>query len=116
MSGTEDMAKKLFNTTDVLGKAIKVNNDSTLYKITAVQKDFPANSHLSFNLLFSESSVPGDEFKKFVNSDWTSNNFRTYLLLNGKASVRDAEQKSTGLLQLIKAVISRKKVVTSCSR
>jgi len=90
---TEETAKKLFNTTDVLGKAIKVNNDSTLYKITAVLKNFPVNSHLSFNLLFSESSIAGEGFRKFIHADWISGTFRTYLLLNTNTNAHKVESK-----------------------
>lgn len=73
---TEETAQKLFSTINVLGKAIKVDRDSTPFKITAVLKNFPVNSHLSFNLLFSESSFTDDDFKKFINSDWNSGAFQ----------------------------------------
>ena len=82
----------------MLGKAIKVNNDSTLYKITAVLKDFPVNSHLSFNVLFSESSIAGDDFKKYINSDWSSSRFRTYLSLNDKINAHNVETKINQLV------------------
>ena len=95
---TEETAKKLFNTAEVLGKAIKVNNDSTLYKITAILKNFPVNSHLSVNLLFSESSITGGDFKKFINSDWSSGTFRTYLLLNDKINAHNVEAKINQLV------------------
>ncbi|HKG67967.1 MAG TPA: FtsX-like permease family protein, partial [Segetibacter sp.] len=90
---TEETAQKLFSTTDVLGKAIKVERDSTPFKITAVLKNFPVNSHLSFNLLFSESTLNDDEFKKFVNTDWTSGAFTTYLSLKGKSDASKIERK-----------------------
>lgn len=90
---TEETARKLFSTTDVLGKAIKVDRDSTPFKITAVLKNFPVNSHLSFNLLFSESSITDNDFKKFINSDWNSGAFTTYLLLNDKTDARRIETK-----------------------
>ena len=81
---TEQSAFKLFGTNDVLGKAIKVDRDSIPFKITAVLKNFPVNSHLSFNMLFSESSMAGEDFKKFISSDWNSGAFASYLLLNDK--------------------------------
>jgi putative ABC transport system permease protein len=90
---TEETAKKLFNTTAVLGKVIKGAYDSTLYTITGVLKNFPVNSHVSFNLLFSESSITNDNFKKFINSDWSSGTFSTYLLLNGKVNTHNVEAK-----------------------
>lgn len=98
---TEETAKKLFGTTDVLGKAIKVDLDSSAqFKITAVLKNFPVNSHLSFNLLFSESSFTDDDFKKFINSDWSSGAFPSYLLVNDKT---DAHKIETEINQLVAA-------------
>ena len=100
---TEETAKKLFNTDDVLGKAVKVNNDSTLYKITAVLKDFPINSHLKFNLLFSESSISGEDYANAVSSDWISGNFSTYLLLTDKT---DAHKIETEINQMVSAQLT----------
>jgi putative ABC transport system permease protein len=90
---TEETAKKLFSTTAVIGKEIKVEADSTPFKITAVLKNFPVNSHLSFNLLFSESSLTGADFEKFASSDWSSGAFTSYLLLDDKADPHQLEAK-----------------------
>ena len=76
---TEETAIKLFGRTDVIGKSIKSDRDSLPFNITAVLKNFPLNSHLSFNLCFSESSMRGAGFKDFIISDWNSNAFTTYL-------------------------------------
>jgi putative ABC transport system permease protein len=95
---TEETAEKLFNTSDEIGKIIKTDRDSSPYKITAVLKNFPSNSHLSFNLLFSESSIGGDDFKKFINSDWNSGAFSTYFLLDSKADVEKVESKISRLV------------------
>jgi putative ABC transport system permease protein len=90
---TEETAQKLFNSVNVLGKIIKVDRDSTPFKITGVLKNFPANSSISFNLLFAEASITGDNFKNFVKSDWNSDAFSTYLLLNDKTDPRKLETK-----------------------
>lgn len=95
---TEKTAQKLFNSTDVLGKTIKVERDTLPFKITAVLKDFPVNSHLAFDLLFSESSITDNEFKKFINSDWSSGAFTTYLWLNDKTNVKKVESKINRLI------------------
>src|SRR5215213_433863 len=43
---TESTAKKYFGTTNAIGKTIETNDKgSTLYKVTAVVKDVPKNSH-----------------------------------------------------------------------
>lgn len=97
---TEESAKRYFNSTNVLGKAIKVDGDTLPYTVTAVLKDIPVNSHLSFNLLFSESSITNKRFRNFISTDWSSDNFTTYLLLNEKADTKNVESK---LNQLIKS-------------
>jgi putative ABC transport system permease protein len=56
-------------------------------------KNFPSNSHVSFNLIFSESSLTGKRYQDFINSDWTSNSFTTYLVLDKNADVAKATQK-----------------------
>lgn len=95
---TEESARKYFNTLQAVGKAIKVDNDSIPYTVTAVLKSIPVNSHISFNLLFSESSVNNKQFYDFVSSDWSSDSFTTYLLLDPKA---DASRLQAKLNQLV---------------
>ncbi|MBI1343811.1 MAG: FtsX-like permease family protein [Terrimonas sp.] len=73
---TESAALKYFGTQQVLGKQITVKEDNQEkpYKITAVIRDIPDNSHMNFNFLFS---------MKNVDYQWgqlTSHNFHTYLL------------------------------------
>jgi putative ABC transport system permease protein len=87
------MAQKLFHTTDVLGKLIKSDRDITPFKITAVLKNLPSNSHLSFKLLFSESSINNAAFRNFVSTDWNSDGFTTYILLNDKTNAHNVETK-----------------------
>lgn len=69
------MAQKYFNTIDVVGETLKVDN-TTLYKITGVIKDVPAQSHLHFNFIKSLSSQ-----EKSKSDFWLSNSFDTYVLL-----------------------------------
>ena len=95
---TEETAKKFFGTADVLGKILKIDRDSIPFKITGVLKNFPANSSLSFNLLVSESSITGDDFKQFINSDWSSDYFITCLLLNKNA---DPNKVASEINQLV---------------
>lgn len=91
---TEETARKLFNTTAVLGKTIKVNRENTPYQITGVLENFPANSQFSFNLLFSESSITTHpDFQENINSDWDSDDFYSYLLLDENASPNTVETK-----------------------
>ena len=51
---TESTAKKYFGSTNVVGKTIEVKDDKNpFYKITAVIKDIPQNSHFHFDFFFS---------------------------------------------------------------
>ena len=70
---TESTAKKYFETTAALGKIIEA--DKTPYKVTAVIKDIPHNSHFHFDFLFSMDNV------HYQWGNFLSNNFQTYLLL-----------------------------------
>lgn len=85
---TESTARKYFGTTDVLGKTIETNDKGrTVYKVTAVIKDIPQNSHFHFDFLFS---------MKNVNYQWgqlTSHNFNTYLLLKPGTDYKDLQKK-----------------------
>jgi putative ABC transport system permease protein len=86
---TESAAKKYFSSTDVLGKTIEVKEDSSnsAYKITAVIKDIPKETHFNFEFLFS---------MKNVNYQWgqiTSHNFNTYLRLKPGTDHRNFEKK-----------------------
>jgi putative ABC transport system permease protein len=73
---TETMARKYFATTDVVGKMIETSeNGSTLYKVTAVIKDMPHNSHFIMDFFFSMDNVDY-EWGNFL-----SQNFQTYIVL-----------------------------------
>jgi len=93
---TESAARKYFGSLNVMDKTIEVKNDdnktNTSYKITAVIKDIPKETHFNFDFLFS---------MKNVNYQWgqlTSHNFHTYLLLKPgtdyKAFEKNFEQYS----------------------
>ena len=68
------------------------------YTITGILQNFPSNSHISFNLLFSESSISGQRYKDFIASDWSSNNYTTYLMLDKEANAEKATQKLNQLI------------------
>ncbi len=85
---TESTAKKYFNSTDVLGKTIETNDDKNpVYKITAVIKDIPSNSHFHFDFMFSMKNA-GYEWGQL-----TSHNFHTYLLLKKGTDYKALEKK-----------------------
>jgi putative ABC transport system permease protein len=70
---TESAAKKYFGTAHALGKVIEA--DKTPYKVTAVIKDIPHNSHFNLDFLFSMDNVD------YGWGNFLSNNFQTYIVL-----------------------------------
>ncbi len=84
---TESVAKKYFNTADAVGKFIETtDNGRTLYKITAVIKDMPQNSHFRYDFLFPMQNL---------NYNWgnlVSSNFHTYLVLKKGVNYKDFEK------------------------
>lgn len=86
---TEKMAKKYFDRTNVVGQTLTFN-DTSLYKVTAVIKDIPKQSHFNFDFFIA---MPGlDESKEDA---WLSNNFNTYVLLKPGADIKRLEGKMT---------------------
>ncbi|MBA3675344.1 MAG: ABC transporter permease, partial [Chitinophagaceae bacterium] len=84
---TEKIARKYFNSTDVVGK-IFIVNDTSNYKITGVIKNVPIQSHFNFDFFVSMSSI--DESRK---NNWLSNNFNTYILLKEGADPKTLESQ-----------------------
>ncbi|MEJ7589633.1 MAG: ABC transporter permease, partial [Ferruginibacter sp.] len=83
----ESTAKKYFGNTQVTGKFIETNNrENNLYKITAVIKDMPQNSHFNFDFIFSMDNVEYDF------GDYLSHNFQTYILLKEGTNYKDFEK------------------------
>ena len=73
---TESAAIKYFGTTDAVGKMVETNEkNGTLYKVTAVIRDIPHNSHFHFDFIFSMLNV------EYGFGNYLSHNFYTYLLL-----------------------------------
>jgi ABC-type antimicrobial peptide transport system permease subunit len=76
---TETSTRKLFASTDVLGKIIELKGVGS-FEITGVMKDYPKNTHFRFEALVSYATLP--ESFIAVSDQWT--NFRdqyVYVLL-----------------------------------
>ncbi|GAB3643040.1 ABC transporter permease [Spirosoma arcticum] len=93
----EELAQRLFNSTDVVGKTVDFELDKPL-KITAVLKNHPRNSSFDFKAVVSEATISSDdEFKEWI-ADWDSQSFMTFFLLKEKAHPEIAAQNITKLL------------------
>lgn len=73
---TETTARKYFNTTDVVGRFLVINDTGSL-KITGVIKDLPKQSHFHFDFFISTNKA----IQHWELNDWLSNNINTYVLL-----------------------------------
>lgn len=83
----ETTAKKYFNSTDVLGKTLMLDNDN-LCKITGVIEDFPRQSHFHFHFIRPlRDSYMEDQ------DQWLSNNARCYILVKPGVSKEFVQQK-----------------------
>lgn len=90
---SESAAKKYFGSTDAVGKMLETNEkNGTLYKVTAVIKDIPPNSHFHFDFIFSMDNV------EYGFGNYLSHNFYTYLLL--KPYFNDLSAKNMAFPQL----------------
>ena len=90
---TETAARKYFGTTDVVGKMLETKDrDKTLYKVTAVIKDMPANSHFHYDFFFSMKNVDY-EWGNFL-----SNNFHTYIVLSEGTNYKEFEKNFPAVL------------------
>ena len=71
----ETTARKYFNSTDVLGKTLFVDNWVNC-KITGIIKDFPPQSHFHFSFIRPIRDTYHDD-----QADWLSNNYASYVLV-----------------------------------
>ena len=96
---TESSAKKYFGKEDPLGKTINYRNFVDL-KVTGVINDVPENSHFKYDFLGSfitlyDSNAIG---RKTLETNWSSNNYLTYILLPEKFPIKELESKVDGFI------------------
>ncbi|GAB3725460.1 ABC transporter permease [Spirosoma lituiforme] len=95
----EELALRLFNTTQVVGKTVDFEFGSGKpLTITAVLKNHPRNSSFDFNSIVSEATINSDDEFKGWTADWDSQNFTTFFLLKEKANPQVVAKKITDLL------------------
>src|SRR6476620_7538142 len=92
---SEATAKKIFGTTDVIGKPLELNRRDS-YKITAVYKDAPANTQLKPEMLLSYATYlkwTTDSSGNGPETAWQWDGCLTYLLLRKGANPAVVEKK-----------------------
>lgn len=93
---TEKMAQKLFGTTNVIGKEIRVDT-SALFTVTGVMKDLPNNTRFNFEYLIPWS------YMKTVHWDrdsWKESGIETYALLKPGVSEETANERFRNIVRL----------------
>lgn len=91
---TETEAKKLFGNKDAIGKTITLQEQGKDFKITAIIKDIPKNSHFHFDILASTEGFLPAQGTSWVNSD-----FYTYLLLKDGTDYKAVESKLPAIVE-----------------
>jgi putative ABC transport system permease protein len=90
---SEDMAKKLYGTTDALGKTMMIKdgeNKFTAYNVTAVAKRSPQNSSIKFEVLFPIKYSKEDAA---LNENWFNFFLNTFIVLSPGADIKTVEAK-----------------------
>ncbi|HEU4551371.1 MAG TPA: ABC transporter permease [Chitinophaga sp.] len=72
---SERAARKYFQSTDVVGKILHINNTAD-YRVTGVMKNIPDASHFHFDFIMSMAEIADSR-----GNDWLNNNYFTYLLV-----------------------------------
>src|SRR5579862_3037903 len=74
----ESAARRYFNSTDVIGRTLEVDNDNKLLKVTGVIRDMPEQSQFHFS--FIRPIREAYNFNDPSDNNWVSNSYFTYIL------------------------------------
>ena len=89
---SERAAKKYFGEENAIGKSMRVDNED-LYRVTAVMKDIPDNTHFNFDVIASLVSLDENRART-----WLNNNFQTYIVLKEGSKPDAVNEKLTQLV------------------
>jgi len=95
----EDLAKRLFNKTEVVGKTLQFSFMQSPLKITGVLKNHPRNSSFDFSSIMSDAAFASDSINKIERAgDWLSNSFSVYALLKPTADPENVAVKMSKMV------------------
>ncbi len=90
---SESLAKKYFNSIQVVGKTLEIGvTRKSLYNITAVFADLPANTHFHFDILLSMDNV------NYGFGNFLSHNFYTYIRLSEGTDYKSFNKNFDGVI------------------
>ena len=104
---TQSISEKLFGSTDVLGKIIRLKDNEIDFQVGAVVADVPAQSHFRFEYLISFENLDRILGEGHSNS-WNAYNYSAYVLLNESANDKQVESK----IQAVKLTLPDSKELT----
>ena len=97
---TESMARQYFGDEDPVGQTVEVEGPGAM-TVTGVLADPPANSHLTFSMLFSAATLAADVdwWQDYV-ANWNPNNrsFLTYVTLTDASAAPAVEARLAEML------------------
>ena len=94
---TESTARRYFGREPALGKMLSLNKKDN-FRVTAVVKDPPANTHLKFDILLSWATLVkwvGPQ----VNTTWNWDGYLNYILVRPGTNPAVLEKKIAGVIQ-----------------
>lgn len=94
---SEQMAQRYFGDVDPLGKTIRMNNQHD-FRITGVVENAPRNSHFSYEMIGSYTSLISLYGTRYMES-WGSFGTSTYVVLSPEAAPQRVDERLPGLMQ-----------------
>ena len=92
----ESTARKLFGSTDIVGKTINLSDEGD-FLVTAVIKDVPRNSHFHFNALLSNHQARQQNQELWTSWDWSRGH--SYVLLADDADPEAVSEKFATIIE-----------------
>lgn len=84
---TETIARKYFGNESAIGKIVTIGNENTAHTVTGIVENPPSNSHITFNVLVSASSL-----NYLKNGIWLNNGLSTYFILAKNSSIENVHK------------------------
>ena len=95
----EDLAMRLFNKVDVIGRNVRFTFMPGNLVVTGILKKQQANSSFRFNSVMSESTMYAQPFfQETMKADWASGNFQVYALLQPGSNADSVSGKMTRMV------------------
>lgn len=101
---TQSIAEKYFGSErgSAVGKNLRIMGNWGIpgdFRVSGIVKDFPANSHLSFDFLLPLSNVLKDELYRNDDAEWGWTNFMLYVQLIPQSTESAVEEKLAPLMR-----------------